>query len=143
MRRETKKGLMAVVVVLAGVGAAAQVARTEDVAGALPESMRDLTGAREVEIRDDAGQVVLRGTFAGPIAADGETKAALTGAAGTGEAEIEIESKSGARRTELEVDVEGLAANKAFAIHVDGQRAGALTTDAKGAGEIELATSTQ
>ena len=137
MRREIRMGLVALAVVAAGVGTAVHIGRTQDVAGSLPDSMRDLRGAREVELRDEAGHVVLRGAFA-QVAGEAEVKAALTGSAGQGEAEIEVENESGSRRTELEVDVQGLAPRKVYTIHVDGQRAGELRTDADGKGEVEL-----
>jgi hypothetical protein len=128
---------MAVAVVAGGMGAAAGVAWTGDRDGTLPDELRDLTGAREVEVRNAANEVVLRASFEGPVAADGETKVELKGS-GRGEAEIEIESSAGTVRTELEVDVSGLQPNQAYSIHVDGRRAGELTTDATGRGELEL-----
>jgi hypothetical protein len=136
MRRRIRTGLMTVAVV-AGLGVAARVAWTDDPAGVLPDELRDLSGAREVDVRSAAGEVVLRATFEAGVAADGETRVALKGS-GKGEAEIEIESKAGPVRTELEVDVSGLQPNQVYAIHVDGRRAGELTTDGTGSGELEL-----
>jgi hypothetical protein len=141
MRRRVLAGLVAATVVSAvsAAVAATRLGFTADQVGTLPDDMRNLDGAREVEIRDQAGQVVLKGTFPDPRPADGEAKAALTGTGtGKGEAELEVEVSNGSQRTELEVDVEGLAPNATYSIHVDGKRAGQMATDGAGKGEIEL-----
>lgn len=111
----------------------------------LPADVGDLSNAAEVEVRDGAGQAVLRGRL-GPNEEEGdegEKKASLapaSGGAGQGEAEVEVRrNASGALvRQEVEIKVEKLAAGTAFTIHVDGKQVGSVTTDAKGAADVEF-----
>jgi hypothetical protein len=138
MRSRTKAGVAAVAAVLGLAGAIAVSVEAADQTGRLPASMADLSGAREVKVRDASDQVVLLGAFAAANA-EGERKAMLSASSGTarGEAEVEPLDKNGAG-FELEVDVEGLTANASYAIHLDGTIAGTVTTDADGKAEIEL-----
>jgi hypothetical protein len=111
----------------------------------LPAGVGDLSNAAEVEVRDGAGQAVLRGRL-GPNEEegdDGEKKARLepaAGGAGQGQAEVEVRRNADGAlvRQEVEISVEKLAAGATFTIHVDGKQVGSVTTDAKGAAEVEF-----
>jgi hypothetical protein len=149
MERKTKMGLVGVVTVACGALAAVGLARLDgaDSVGPIPAALGDLSRASAVEVKDAAGQVVLKGTFGAEQTDDDGAKerkamlAATTGA-GKGEAEIEITADS-TPRVELEIEVEDLSAAQTFTMFVDGPQAATLTTDASGDGEVELSSGTE
>ena len=110
----------------------------------LPPSLDELAAVRLVEVKDAAGQTVLSGSFTmttkknGDL--EGEAKLAVTGvdADAAGKAEVEISTEGGRAEKELEVEIRNLAPGATFNLFVDGQQAAALTTDARGAAELEM-----
>ena len=148
MERKTRMGLAGVVTVACGALAAVGIARLDgaDRVGPIPAALGDLSRASAVEVKDAAGQVVLRGTFGAEQTDDDgakERKAVLTGTAGAGKGEAEIEvTAGGTPRVDLEIEVDGLPAAQPFTVHVDGEQAAMLTTDAGGEGEVELSSAT-
>jgi hypothetical protein len=113
----------------------------------LPADVGDLSGATEVEVRDAAGQAVLRGRLETDADDNRELEklarlAPAAGGAGQGKGEAEVEVKRGGAastlRQEVEVKVEKLAAGATFTVFVDGKQVGTFTTDAQGKGEAEF-----
>jgi hypothetical protein len=95
---------------------------------ALPAGI-NLTEAKVVEIKNDAGAVVLSGTFAN-YAAPLSSKDSATKAKGL--AEIEIEKSGAATKQEIEVEVENLPALSTFKLIVDGNEVATFTTSKSG-----------
>ena len=131
------------VLLLGGAGAAWLAA--EDQKHPLPADVGDLSGATEVEVRDAAGQAVLKGRLETDTDDTRELEklaklAPASGGAGQGEAEVEVKraAAGGAVRQEVEVKVQKLAPSTTFTIHVDGRQVGSFTTDAQGGAEVEL-----
>jgi hypothetical protein len=141
--RKTTVAVGVGMLMLGGAGAAWLAA--EDQKHPLPADVGDLSSASEVEIRDAAGQAVLKGRLETDTDDNRELEklAKLTpasGGSGQGEAEVEVKraAAGGAVRQEVEVKVQKLAAGATFTIHVDGRLVGSLTTDAQGEAEVEL-----
>ena len=127
MQRNFK--LIIVPIVLIAAVAAAQVkSNSGRIKEALPAGI-DLREAKTVEIRDEAGKVVLSGTFSN-YAAQLARKDAATKAKGL--AEIEIEKDGAATKQEIEVAVENLPALGTFKLIVDGNEVATFTTSKSG-----------
>lgn len=126
--RTNLKILVVPVLLLAAVGAAQVKNNSGRIKDALPAGI-NLTEAKLVEIRDDAGQVVLSGTFSN-YAAPLSSKNAATKAKGL--AEIEIEKSGTATKQESEVAVENLPALATFKLIVDGNEVATFTTSKAG-----------
>jgi len=95
---------------------------------ALPAGI-NLNEAKSVEIRDEAGNVLLSGSFSNfkaPMSSkDSSSKA-------KGLAEIEIEKEGKATKHEIEVEVEKLPALGTFKLIVDGNELATFTTSKSG-----------
>jgi hypothetical protein len=132
---------LAIICLTAAVYAGAMPA--QEVQQPLPTTVADLATVSRVEVAQN-GTVVLAGQF-GPEENDGDEikrEAPLTGSSNAkGEAEVELNADDRARQ-ELEVDVEGLTAQTAYQVLVDGQVAGTLTTNARGKGSLEMSRNT-
>jgi len=110
----------------------------------LPASLDDLAAVRLVEVRDAAGQTVLGGSFTmatkknGDV--EGEATLAATGAHAdaAGKAEVEVSARNGNVEKELEVEVSNLAPGATFSLFIDGQQAAVITTNPRGAAELEM-----
>lgn len=119
--------------------------KVQEVKQPLPSSLSDLAAAKLVEIKDATGQIVLSGNFVLENRQDGdvEGRALLTGtgihAESKGEAELEVSTlRNGGTEKELEVSVRKLAPATLFGIFVDGQQVATLTTNQRGAAELEM-----
>lgn len=119
--------------------------KVQEVKQPLPSSVGDLAGAKLVEIKDAAGQIVLSGSFVVENKQDGdvEGKALLTGtginAESKGEAEFEVsKNRKGTTEKELEVSVRKLAPGTSFSVFVDGQQVTTFSTNHQGAAELEM-----
>jgi hypothetical protein len=141
--RRTTIAVGVAVLVLAGAGGAWLAA--EDQKHPLPAEVGDLSNAAEVEVRDGAGQAVLRGKLEVDTDDNRELEklaklAAAGGGAGSGEAEVEVKrnASGAAERQEVEETVEKLAPSTTFTIHVDGRQVGSFSTDAQGKAEVEF-----
>ena len=111
----------------------------------LPPAVADLATVSRIEVAENA-TIVLSGTFGAEVNAGSEIKreAPLTATMdteATGEAEVELDAADRSKQ-ELEVEVEGLTARATYQVMVDGQVAGAITTDARGKGSLELSRGT-
>ena len=142
MTRKTTT-ILAVLGVCAVLGTVAVARATED--QPLPAEVGDLSTASTVEVRDAGGQALLSGTFdAGAKDDDGdlERRADLRASAGAarGEAEIEISTRAGEPAQELEFEVEGLPADAALGLFVDGRQVASFSTDARGRASAEMAS---
>jgi len=131
--------LMCIVVVMVVTGA------DHEVKLPLPAALDNLAAVKLVEIRDAGGQVVLSGTLTNATEKDGdiEGKVTLTAtnidADAIGEAEVEVSTKkNGTVVKEMEVEVSKLTPTTTYNLFVDGQQAASLTTDHRGAAELEL-----
>jgi hypothetical protein len=110
----------------------------------LPASLDDLAAVRLVEIKDAGGQVVLGGSFTMATKANGDIEGEATLAAtgvdadAVGKAEVEVSTRNGNVDKELEVEVSKLAPGTTFNLFIDGQQAAVITTNPRGAAELEL-----
>jgi hypothetical protein len=110
----------------------------------LPPSLDDLAAVRLVEIRDAGGQVVLGGSFTTATKKNGDVEGEATLAAtgvdadAAGKAEIEVSQRNGDVDKELEVEVSKLAPGATFNLFIDGRQAAVITTNSRGAAELEL-----
>ena len=130
-----------------GVATAAVVAVTMMVSldGQTPSNITgDFRNATTAEVRDSAGTVLMRGTFAataGDNAKEVERKAALTalGADGklAGETEIEYETDKPDVH-EIEFNVKGVPARAIVTLVLDGRDVVSATANDKGEAEAEV-----
>jgi hypothetical protein len=124
--------LLALMILLGAVSAKAQD-NSGSIKDALPPGI-NLNDAKLVEIRDEAGSVVLTGTFS-------NSKADLRSATGAlkakGLAEIEIEKDGVATKQEIEVEVTNLLALTTFKLFVDGKEVAKFTTNKSGRRELK------
>ena len=102
----------------------------------------DLRNAGIVEVHGGAG-AVLNGEFAKIAKPDGsvELLARLTGTGvkDGGTVEIEIPAPGDKdQRQELEVELLGLTPRSPYTVHIDGREVTAVTTDGRGAVDVEL-----
>lgn len=113
---------------LAAIGLAQVKNNSGRIKDALPAGI-NLTDAKVVEIKDDAGVVVLSGTFANYVAPlSGQNSATKA----KGLAEIEIEKAGTATKQEIEVAVENLVALATFKLLIDGNEIATFTTNKSG-----------
>jgi hypothetical protein len=110
----------------------------------LPASVGDLSAAQLIEVKDQAGQVLLHGTFKTKSneAKETERKADLnspTGQKAKGKVAIEVEYKDGvAKSQELEVEVEQLPVMVQCELFVDGKHAGSFLTSKAGKAKVKF-----
>lgn len=103
----------------------------------------DYSNAAAAEVRDEQGQVVLRGQFVAVDEDDDdiERKATLAptqaGADAGGEAEVEIDKDTPANQ-EIEFSIRGVQAGSTFTFVIDGREVGTATADHRGRAEIEV-----
>ena len=121
----------------------------EEIKQPLPASVGHLSEVKLIEVRDAGEQVVLSGSFSGPVS-DGkeiERTAELTSsgvdpdAKGRAEIEIETANNSTEQEQELELDVSNLAPGATFRLFLDGREAASFTTNHKGQAELEVGNS--
>ena len=128
MGRSNLKLLIFPLLVLAAVAAAQVRNNSGRIKETLPAGI-NLNNAVLVEIRDNAGAVVLSGSFS-------EFKAILTskesGSKSKGIAEIEIEKEGASLEQEIEVEVENLPALTNFKLVVDGNEVATFSTSKAG-----------
>ncbi len=111
---------------------------------ALPPSLDDLAAIRLVEIKDAGGQVVLGGSFTMAMKTNGDVEGEATlvakgvDADATGKAEVEVSTRNGNVDEELEVEVRKLSPGATFNLFIDGQQAAVITTNHRGAAELEM-----
>ena len=100
----------------------------------------DFANAAVAEVRDEQGQVILRGQFVESNDDDVERKALLEPAGNDadagGEAEVEISAIAGAQ--ELEFSVWNVQAGAPVTFVIDGQAVATATADSRGRAEAEL-----
>ena len=124
--------LLVAMLVLGAVSLKAQD-NSRRIKDALPPGI-NLNTAMLVEIRDDAGNVVLTGTLAN-FKADLRS---VTGASkAKGLAEIEIEKDGASTKQEIEVEVTNLLALTPFRLFVDGKEVAKFTTNKSGRRELK------
>jgi hypothetical protein len=128
MRGSFKLLMVPTVLIVAGA-ASAQVERDSGRGEKALPARINLRVAKVVEIRDDAGRVVLSGTFSRNTAVLSSKDA---GATAHGMAEIEIENEGAAIKQEIEVKVKKLPAHATFKLIVDGNEIAAFTTSKSG-----------
>ncbi len=134
MKLNHKLSLLLVALIVAAVSVA--IGNPQRINQPLPPALNQLSDAKLVEVKNEAGQVVLTGTFttASDTAKEIERTAKLAGAgAAKGKAEIEmVKSGNGFSKQELEVALAGLAPAAKFKLFVDGDEVIAFTTDKSG-----------
>ena len=124
MKRSLKLPLLLISLMIAVAGVV--LSHPQRINQPLPATLNRLPEARLVEIKDEAGKVVLSGEFttASDTKLEIERVATLTGSGGAtgvkGKAEIElVKSGDNFSKQELEVSVEGLARAANFKLFVD------------------------
>ncbi|MEK6325445.1 MAG: hypothetical protein AABN33_27710 [Acidobacteriota bacterium] len=132
MKRNLKL-LVVPFLLLAAVGVAQVKNNSGRIKDALPAGI-NLNDAKSVEIRDEAGNVVLSGTFSN-FKAPLSSKDAATKAKGL--AEIEIEKAGTGTKQEIEVEVEKLPALATFKLIVDGNEVATFTTSKAGKRDLK------
>ena len=110
----------------------------------LPASLGNFAAIKLVEIRDTAGQVVLRGSLPTTTTDNGDVdvEVTLTRTAvnpnAEGKAEVEVSTDDGTVERELEIEVHKLTPGASFNLFVDGQQITAFSTNQKGHAELEM-----
>jgi hypothetical protein len=117
--------------------------RADKIEKPLPPSLTDLSQPQVIEIRNDAGATVLRGTFMTkedkPKKVERETK--LAGISGAGSAEIEVKRENGQiKDQELELELSRLLYDGAYKIYVDSKEVFAFNADGHGKANVKLST---
>ncbi len=137
MKRTLKLPLLVIALTIAATGVAISYAQRLN--QPLPPALNRLSEAKLVEIKDEAGKVILSGDFATISDTEAEIERAATltvadGAAGaTGKAEIELVKNGDAfSKQELEVALAGLAKAANFKLFVDGAEVIAFKTNKNG-----------
>jgi hypothetical protein len=137
MKRTLKLPLLLITLTIAATGVA--IGYAQRLNHPLPPALKRLSEAKLVEIKDEAGKVILSGNFAtiSDTATEIERASTLTvsdGATGaTGKAEIELVKNGDAfSKQELEVALAGLAKAANFKLFVDGAEVMAFKTNKSG-----------
>ena len=137
MKRTLKLPLLVIALTIAATGVAISYAQRLN--QPLPPALNRLSEAKLVEIKDEAGKVILSGDFATISDTEAEIERAATltvadGATGaTGKAEIELVKNGDAfSKQELEVALAGLAKAANFKLFVDGAEVIAFKTNKNG-----------
>jgi hypothetical protein len=142
MKRNLRLPLLLIALIIAAAGVA--ISYAQRINQPLPPSLDRLLEARLVEIKDDAGQVVLSGELSTVSDAKNEIErvATLAGAgAAKGEAEIElVKSGNAFSKQELEVALEGLAKTSSFKLFVDGAEIITFTTNKSGKAAMKFSS---
>jgi hypothetical protein len=117
--------------------------RAQRIEKPLPPSVSDLQQAQVIEIKNDAGATVLKGTFdtKEDKSNEIERKTKLSGVSGQGSAEIEVSKKNGqVKDQELEVELERLLYGAPYKIFLDNKEVFAFSADSKGKANLKLSS---
>jgi len=108
----------------------------------LPASAIDLQQAQQIEIKNDAGATVLRGTFETKEKSNEvEKKTKLSGVSGMGSAEIDVSRKDGqVKDQELELELERLLYGGTYKILVDNKEVLVFNADNHGRASVKLSS---
>ncbi len=111
----------------------------------LPPALDRLPEARLIEVKDDAGLVILTGTFT--TSSDTNTEIERTaelagdGTSAKGKAEIElVKQGEGFSKQELEVALAGLAKSANFKLYVDGYEVIAFSANKAGKASLKFSS---
>ena len=145
MKRTLKLSLLLISLTIAATGVVTSYAQRLN--QPLPLALNRLSEAKLVEIKDEAGQVVLSGAFAttSDMKTEIERAATLAAADGatsaTGKAEIELVKNGDAfSKQELEVALAGLAKATNFKLFVDDAEVIAFTTNKSGKAAMKFSS---
>ena len=122
---------------------ASQDLRADDIEKPLPASVSDLQQAQVIEIKNDAGTTVLRGTFQTKEDKSNavEKQANLSGVSGMGSAEIDVSKKGGQiKDQELELELEKLLYGATYKMFLDNQEVFVFSADSKGKAHLKLSS---
>jgi hypothetical protein len=104
----------------------------------------DFRNAAVAEVRNDANQVLLRGTFmavdaddAGEVERHAKLESMVAGATLTGEAEVEYQTDEPTKQ-EVELTAEGVTAGSTVTLWIDGTTVTTATADKRGRVSVEL-----
>jgi hypothetical protein len=147
MKKRTRLILMlAALLIGGGVGSVLLIDTLNAQGVALPADTPDLSTASMVEVKDNAGLVVLAGQLVEIPEDDDdvERKAELKGsgisAGAAGFAEVEVAKDNNRIDQEVEVSVSRLIAGATYSVFVDGKQLGTFQTNKDGNAEVELNT---
>ncbi len=140
MKYNLKLSLLLMALIIAAAGFA--ISNPQRINQSLPPALDRLLEAKLIEIKDEAGQVVLSGTFAttSDLEDEIERNATLTGdGSAKGKAEIEL-VKDGETfsEQELEVVVEGMPKAAKFKLFIDDTEVIAFSTNKSGKASMKL-----
>jgi len=127
-------------VVLFVLGSQELQAQTKPIREPLPATVTDLDQAQLIEIKNDAGVSILKGTFENKSGTR-ERRAKLSGISGAGSAEIEVSKKDGqVKDQELEVELKRLLYGAPYKIFVDNKEVFMFSADDKGKAIVKLSS---
>jgi hypothetical protein len=136
------KEILAMLAAVAVLVLGSQDLRAQRIEKPLPPAVTNLEQAQLIEIRNDAGATILKGTFetkdrSGEI----DRKAKLSGISGTGSAEIEVSKKNGqVKDQELELELKRLLYGAPYKIFVDNKEVYTFSADHKGQANLKLSS---
>lgn len=141
MRKKLILTTFATVALLIQTSQGAQVHRIEK---PLPPTVTDLQQAQVIEIRNDAGAVVLTGTLPNKNndkASEIRRKVKLSGPSGSGSAAVHVSTKNGQTKDqELELELERLLYGGAYKVFVDTKEIYAFSADSRGKASVKLSS---
>jgi len=120
--------------------------RAERIQGPLPTAVSDLSQANTLEVKNEADQVVLHGTFATieDKGAELEREAALSasaGVSGQGKAEIEVSRKNGAvSKQEIELSLKSLIPNTSYKLFIDTNQVATFKSNGEGEADLKFSS---
>jgi len=105
----------------------------------LPPAVTDLEQTKLIEIKNEAGATVLKGTFEAKNGSHKTRKAKLSGVSGAGSAEIEVSKKNGqVKDQELELELERLLYDAPYKVFLDNNEVFTFSADHKGKADLKL-----
>ena len=122
---------------------AGQDLRADRIEKPLPTSVSDLQQAQTIEIKNDAGATVLRGTLETKKDKSDEVKkeAKLSGVSGEGSSEMKVSKKDGqVKDQELELELKRLLYGGTYKIFVDNKEVLMFNADSHGRASLKLSS---
>ena len=134
------KEILAMLAAVAVLGS--QDLRAQRIEKPLPPAATNLEQAQLIEIRNDAGATILKGTFETKGKSDDiDRKAKLSGISGIGSAEIEVSKKNGqVKDQELELELKRPLYGAPYKIFVDNKEVYSFSADHKGQANLKLSS---
>ena len=123
--------------------AASQDLRADRIEQPLPAAISDLQQAQLIEIKNEPGATVMKGTLESKQDKGDKIKkeAKLAGVAGAGKAEVEIKKEKGqVKDQEIELELGRLRYGAPYKIFIDNKEVLAFNADSHGKADLKLST---